>query len=348
MDSKRQDPISAERAVLPKADIHLHAETRARVDRFLSLREGRSPYDWQAWSRQLRQMPAGIERLEALKRNLDVPELDRLGRDHFVGWVADAMLSAALDGAVLVEIRFGAGWESWPDLMPKFREAERLTQSVYLGFCAEAIISVVSPARPEGDRLFDLCLEAKDAGLAGIDFIPILYELEAGRTQWEAIHSWADRASDAGLGITVHAGEFSSADLLDALRVPSVTRIGHAVHSASSTSLLDELRHAGATVECCLTSNVVLGAVPSLEEHPIRTLVDAGIPVTLCSDDPLSVNTTIGAEYVLAASLGLEPSELLEFTRNGIVASFTSPERKKAVLSQIERYGANRDLECLS
>ena len=322
---------------LPKADIHLHAETRARVDRLLARHEGRSPYDWCAWVRNLRKLPAGMARLEVMKGELEVTDLDRIAQERFVEWVAEAMSDAARDGAVLVEVRFGAGWVSWPDLMPGFREAERRTRSVYPGFCAEAVISGVSPGRPEGNKVFKACLDARNAGLAGIDFFPIPYEREAEQAQWKEIYSWAELAADAGLGITVHAGEFSPANIHSALSVPGIARIGHAVHAAFDTVLLDELIEAQITVECCLTSNVVLGAVPTLEDHPVRTFVDAGIPVTLSSDDPISLDTTIEAEYQLAASLGFDAYDLLEFTCNGIAASFTSDERKTALLSRIAR-----------
>ena len=301
----------------------------------MSLREGRIPYDWRAWVRHLREMPAGITRLEAIKGGPEVMEFDRLARENFVEWLAEAMREAARDAAVLVEVRFGAGWVMWPDLMPRFREAERLTQAAYPDFCAEAIISGVSPGRPDGNEVFNACLEAHNAGLAGIDFFPVPYEREAERAQWEAIYSWAERAAGAGLGITVHAGEFSPANIHSALGVPGVARIGHAVHAALTTPLLDELGESRVTVECCLTSNVVFGAVPSLEDHPIRTFVDVGIPITLSSDDPVSLNTTIGTEYELATCLGFDASDLLEFTRNGVAASFTSDERKTALLSQI-------------
>ena len=276
---------------MPKADIHLHAETRARVDRLLAACESRKPYDWSAWLRNLTAMPAGMTRLEAIKGELEIMDLDRLGREHFVEWVADAMCDAAEDGATLVEIRFGAGWAMWPDLIPKFREAERLTQAIYQGFCAEAIISGLSPRRSDGNEVFRACLDARSAGLAGIDFIPIPYEREADRAHWEKIYSWAELAADAGLGITVHAGEFSPANIRSALAVPGIGRIGHAVHAAFKTPLLHELGEAEVTVECCLTSNVVLGAVSSLEDHPIRTFVEAGIRVTLSSDDPVAFNT---------------------------------------------------------
>ena len=88
-------------------------------------------------------------------------------------------------------------------------------------------------------------------------------------------------------------------------------------------------------------SDVVLGSVPSLKDHPIRTFVDAGIPVTLSSDDPVSLHTTIGREYEQAAALGFDVPDLLGFTRNGITSSFTSAERKTSLLSQIARAEAN-------
>ena len=146
----------------------------------------------------------------------------------------------------------------------------------------------------------------------------------------------AERAADAGLGITVHAGEFSTANIEAALRVPGITRIGHGVHAATTPELLQRLADSGVTVECCLTSNVVLGAVPSLDEHPIRKFVDAGVPVTLSSDDPMRLCTTIAGEYEQAASLGFDESDLLSFTRNGILASFTSDDRRSALLETPE------------
>ena len=288
-------------------------------------------------------MPPGMPRLEAIKGELEVPDLDRIAKRHFVQWVADAMYDAAREGVILVEIRFGAEWMKWPDLMPGFREAERQVQSTYPDFCAEVIASGVRTAQPD---VVDACLEARRAGLAGIDLFPTPYDSEAEPVEWNVLYSWAERAAEVGLGVTVHAGEFSPANIRSALRVPEVTRLGHAVHAAFDTALLDEMAEAGVTVECCLTSNVVLGAVPSLKDHPIRTFIDAGIPVTLSSDDPVSLNTTIGKEYELAASLGFDTPALLEFTRNGIASSFTSPERKKPLLSRIATAETDRERVC--
>lgn len=274
------------------------------------------------------------------------PELevhDQVAKELFVEWVADAMQEAAWGGAILIEIRFGGGWANWPDLMPRFREAERRTRDIYPDFFAEAIISGVSPDRPNGKELLDACLVARNAGLSGIDFLSSPRASGSNGARWREIYSWAELAADVGLGVTIHAGEFSSGDISSALRVPGVTRIGHAVHAVASPELLHEMKAAGVTLECCLTSNVVLGAVRSLSDHPIRTFVDAGVPVTLNTDDPVHFGTSIKAEYELAAGLGFDESDLLQFTRNGISASFTSEERKAALWSRVGRHEARSD-----
>ncbi len=141
------------------------------------------------------------------------------------------------------------------------------------------------------------------------------------------------------MGVTAHAGEFSTANIAAALRVPHLSRIGHAVYAARDARLLDLLAHSGVTVECSLSCSVVLGAVPSYEEHPIRQFVERGIPVALCADVPVQIATTIGREYALADALGFSPADLVGFTANAIRASFTPPERKTALLAALDGRG---------
>ena len=105
---------------------------------------------------------------------------------------------------------------------------------------------------------------------------------------------------------------------------------------------MEQLARSGATVECSLTCNVVLGAAASYEAHPIRQLVAAGIPVTLSTDDPVRVATTIGREYAIAAELGFGDEELLGFTRSGVRASFAPPARREALLAALDARQSQR------
>ena len=216
--------------------------------------------------------------------------------------------------------------------MAVFREVEERVRARYPTFRAEAIISGIWPTRPGVAEVFEACLRAREEGLAGIDFGPIPYDSEA---DWTEAHRWADRASEVGLGITAHGGEFSSANLRAAMRAPGLSRIGHGVYAVHEPDLLEQIASAGVTVECCLTANVVLGGVSSLEEHPIKRFVEAGVPVTLNTDNPVRMRTSIGREYEQAASLGFGPRDLLSFTRQGVAASFTSEARKADLLGTL-------------
>jgi adenosine deaminase len=240
---------------------------------------------------------------------------------------------AARDGAVLVEVRCGGETALRPDFMVLFREAERRVQERYPRLRAEAIAPLLLWYEPERlERVFAACLRAAREGLRGIDLLYRPYDAEA---DWSVAARLAERAAEAGLGVTAHAGEFSTANIAAAARLPGLTRIGHATFAAADPRLLALLAERGVTVECSLSSNVVLGAVPSYEAHPIRRFLDAGIPVALGTDDPVQLCTTIGREYAIAASLGFTPRELLGFTQSAVRAAFTTPERRAALLAEV-------------
>jgi adenosine deaminase len=319
---------------LPKADLHLHQQWSPRLDRVLARREGRPAYDWRSWARRVMdETPPGIARLRRLGEIEPTPPDAYANAEYFVAWVEDALEEAAADGAVLVEVRFGREEVLRPGFMALFREAERRVQARHPAVRAEAIIILMPWKTPELlARLLQACVSAARDGLSGID---LLYEPYDAEAEWEPMYRAAERAADAGLGITAHAAEFSTANCAAALHVPHLTRIGHAVYAARDPRLLDLLAHSGVTVECSLSCNVVLGAVPSYEEHPIRRFVERGIPVALCSDIPVQIATTIGREYAIAHALGFTPAELLRFTVNAVQASFTTPERKSALMARL-------------
>lgn len=330
-------------AALPKADLHVHQEERARLDRIVARREGRSQYDWRGWARRLRaETPAGFGRLEGIYApDAALPTAGLAGDspEEIVAKIADVLAEGAADGALLVEIRFGGWIVERPDWMALFREAERRVRARFPRLRAEAIGYLgldADPARlAAGERQLAACLRAAREGLGGVDFRVDPYDTEADPALWAVARRWVARAADAGLGVTVHAGEFSTANLAAALQMPGLRRLGHAVYAAADERLLDRLADSGATVECCPTCNVILGSVPSFEVHPLRRFMARGIPVTLNTDLPVHTATTIGREYAVAAALGCSPADLLGFTRNAVAAAFTTAERRAALLAEL-------------
>ncbi len=322
------DPIDGV-AALPKIDLHIHSETAARIERLVARREGREPYDWERWSETLTTLPPGEPRLKRMNGELDKDRWEALAAEPeiFVARFEDAMLEAAREGAVYMEIRGGWGTPVRPDFMKLFREAERRVRNLYPDFFAEAI-ACTWPKGDLAEAVFDSCLAAREDGLAGVDFLPDPYVEEA---DWTRAHEWEAEFSAAGLGITAHVGEMSLANVESALDTPGLTRLGHGIQVARDERFLNQVIERRMTLECCLSSNALYGAVPSLEAHPLRELHEAGAAVTLNTDDPVRVLTSIGREYALALELGLSLEDLETITAQALEASFTTEDRRTRV-----------------
>jgi adenosine deaminase len=140
-------------------------------------------------------------------------------------------------------------------------------------------------------------------------------------------------AHDKGFGCTVHAGEVLGPESVwAAINDLPVTRIGHGVRSAEDPRLMAELARRGIVLEVCPGSNIALGVYPDREAHPLHRLIEAGVRVTLNSDDPPFFHTSLGAEYDQA---GLGEKALRTITHTAIEASFADEGTKKKVLREI-------------
>jgi adenosine deaminase/aminodeoxyfutalosine deaminase len=118
-------------------------------------------------------------------------------------------------------------------------------------------------------------------------------------------------ARDGGLHLVCHAGETGGPEsVLGALAI-GAERIGHGIAAVKDPALMAQLREENIPLEVCISSNVCTGAVESLEEHPVRALYDAGVPITIHTDDPAFFHTTLTHEYELVEKVfGLPAEEL--------------------------------------
>jgi adenosine deaminase len=143
-------------------------------------------------------------------------------------------------------------------------------------------------------------------------------------------------AAEAGLGCTVHAGEWAGPDSVRAALTLPVTRIDHGVRAIEDASLVTELAQREMVLNICPTSNVVLGVFPGFDDHPLPRLRDAGVRLTLGSDDPPYFGATIGGEYrVCAEHLGFSEEELTAVTLTAIDAAFCDDELKAALRARV-------------
>lgn len=324
-------------AGLAKADLHVHQEASRYLDLVLAEREGRQPFDWAAWRRQLAaDVPPGKERLRWIGSTNPVP-LESYDHDDelFVARFAALLRDHAEQNAHYVEVRCGGDVVLRDGFMTLFRRAERHVQADHPWLRAEALAIVVDDGTAPGqlDEFAEGCVRAAGEGLAGVDFLYSPYHEEA---DWTYRYQLAERFAEAGLGITAHAGEVSTANIAAAARTPGLTRIGHGVHAAGDPALLELLVERDITLECALTCNEFFGVLPELSEHPVRRLSRAGVAITLATDNPIQLGTNIGKEYGRAAAVGFGLDELAGLTRNAIRASFTAPSRRRAMLDELD------------
>ncbi|HET8662925.1 MAG TPA: adenosine deaminase [Nocardioides sp.] len=151
-----------------------------------------------------------------------------------------------------------------------------------------------------------------------------------------------DAARRVGLHSVPHAGETTGPETVwDSLRILGAERIGHGTSSAQDPRLLEHLAQRGIPLEVCPSSNVATRAVASLDEHPIKAFHDAGVTITVNSDDPSMFGTSLNQEYEIAARLlDLDQAGVADLARAGVRASFAPDDLKAALLAEIDAYAS--------
>lgn len=137
------------------------------------------------------------------------------------------------------------------------------------------------------------------------------------------------RAADAGLPITIHAGEIAGADnIITSIRMLGAQRIGHGTRLFQSQEAVQCVLDHGVAIETCLTSNYYTGAVSRLEDHPMPRMLQAGIPVSINADDPSVIHCLkLEEEYRVASEvLGLDDTTIKKIIKNSVEHGFLKDE----------------------
>ena len=166
-------------------------------------------------------------------------------------------------------------------------------------------------------------------------------EIGVPRPQFEP-HFTAARA--AGLHSVPHSGESTGPQSVwDALTLLGAERIGHGTSSVQDPRLLEHLAEHGIPLEVCPTSNIATRVVERLEEHPIRAMRDAGVVVTVNSDDPPMFGTTLNREYEIAADLlDLDEAGVADLALAAVDASFAPEDVAARVREEIRAHAGAR------
>ena len=233
--------------------------------------------------------------------------------------------------------------------------------SVQAGIAIEAYTEAIEDARIAAERDFGLVLRwiydiPGESGVPAAD-ATIGYALDHGpeslvgfglggpeigvpRPQF-APHFDAARA--AGLHAVPHAGETTGPETIwDSLRHLGAERIGHGTSAASDPALLAHLAEHRIPLEVCPSSNIATRAVATLAEHPLKQFVEAGVVVTINSDDPPMFGTSLNREYEIAADLlSLDAPGVADLARAAVHSSYAPVEVRERLLGEITAYDAS-------
>ena len=325
---------------LPKAELHLHlegtilpetlVELSTRHDaRPITIKQARALYNFDDFT-------SFIECFKAVTRRLVNPEDYELA-----AW--RMMQQLAAQGVVHAEVYISVGviymWRNFDPraLEPIFAGLERARErgerelglSLYWIFDAVRHFTV-----EEAARVFRKAAEMRPYSPSIIGIGLGGDERRAGSEPFRALY--AD-AAHAGLRLTNHAGETTGPEAIwEALGIGS-ERIGHALSAIQDAALVEELKTRGIALELNPTSNVRTGVCASFAQHPLRQYFDAGLLVTLNSDDPAFFGSDVANEFLLShTEQGFTQEELRTLAKNSIRASFLPEPAKQQWLSRID------------
>lgn len=297
---------------MPKAELHLHLEgsiepeTLHELDPTTSIDEFRALYQYENFDAFLRAFGAIGKRLRSpedyalITRRL----LEKLAAQNVV--YAEIIVAAGV--VIWKEQDFGAIFDA-------IREASA-NSPVRVRWILDAVRQFGA------DHVMRVAELAADRVECGVIAFGIGGSEERGPA--ELFHEAFAFAQSAGLHLTAHAGESMGPESIWAALELGAERIGHGIAAVRDEALMRHLRDRDIPLEVCPTSNIVTGVVQRLEDHPLRRLYDAGVPIVLNSDDPAMFRCSLVDEYRLAQRVfGFSEAELRGIASNGFRYAFS-------------------------
>jgi adenosine deaminase/aminodeoxyfutalosine deaminase len=319
---------------LPKAELHLHlegtispqilVELSRRRGAPMELAEAEAMYQYEDFSGFMLAFKAATEVL-------------RTSEDYELV-TYEMMRALRAQNVVHAEVYVSAGVVQWrgQEFEPLLEgmEAGRARGQRDFGISLYWILDAVRHFGPEaGHKVVDTAVRLRDRNVVGIGIGGD--ERRAGPELFREVYA---AAAAEGLRLTAHAGETAGPESIwGSLNVLRAERIGHGLNAWKDQELVRHLAAKQVPVEVCITSNLRTGCCETLQHHPVRDYFDAGMLVTLNSDDPAMFGTTLAREYQVAQdAFGFSEDELRTLAANSFRASFLPEERKSEFISQVE------------
>jgi adenosine deaminase len=316
---------------MPKAELHLHLEGAVSASTFaeLAARNGVA-------------LPAGkpvaelysYGNLQDFLKVYDLVCASIRTADDFSRVTSETLERCALGGARYVEMFFSphahlAHGVAYSTMLSGILDGFRRAKERY-GLVAKLIPAHAKPRGVEGgERFLDMVLAERPAEVIGIGF-----DYDERPNPPPMFAGIVERARAAGLNVTNHAGEDGPADYVrDSVDVLGLGRVDHGYHVVDDPALVEHCRERNIVFTCCPTTTLTTTVWRNLaaSDHAIRRMIEAGLNVTIHTDDPAMFGTTLDREYALVAeNFGLSPQALKTIALAGLQAAWLDDGVKQA------------------
>lgn len=342
MSETNQRPLRAMFANLPKIDLHRHLEGSLRLSTLAELA-------------RTHELDVPAHSADGLRPHVQIvgeggdftdflakfPVLRQFYQSlAIISRVAyEAVEDAANDNVRYLELRFNpvalasARGFSLDDVTERVIAAVRKAETDF-GIQVSLIVTLNRKELDLSQQVLQTALKRMDKGIVGID-------LAGDEANYPALPfaSFMHKARAAGLGITVHAGEWGGPENVRyAIEQLEADRIGHGVRVLEDAEVTNLALERGVAFEVCVTSNVQSGVVPGVRNHALRELIKRGLAATINTDDPAVSDITLTDEYVIACEqLGLSVQDVKRSIAAAAEHAFLPPDERAALAARFRR-----------
>lgn len=327
---------------MPKIELHRHLEGALRLETLLELAKdnGTSISDPEMFEKTIKIQASDtlsfknfLNKFHPLRKFYKTPEaIKRI--------VREVIEDAAADNILYFELRFSPSalsngnqhaprdviyWvtESMHEASERSKIETRLIISLLRHEAFERAEEIGRAAQEFQDQgVVGIDLAGDEANFSALPFLPIF-----------------ERAQNAGLKVTLHAGEWKGAEnVLEAIEIFKAARIGHGVRVLEDENITKLARERGTVFEVCVTSNFHSGVVASIDQHPIGKMISEDLNVTINTDDPQISQITLTDEMkLLSSQFSLSIDQIHTLSTNAINGAFISSEERNALLNNFNK-----------
>lgn len=255
------------------------------------------------------------------------------------------MQKLARQNVLHAEVYVSVGVVHWrgQEFEPIFEGLERARQQGEKDF-GVSLLWIFDAVRHFGveaaEKVFEIAARLRERSVVGIGIGG-----DERRAPAELFKELYKKAADRGLRLTVHAGETVGPESVWGALNIGAERIGHGLTIPGDPELMEILATRQTPIEVCLSSNLRTGVCSQIKKHPVKTLFENGLMVTLNTDDPEMFQTSLCQEYELARQeFEFSDDHLHELARNSFEASFLGPEKKLGFLEKVDSVGMDAQM----